>query len=267
MSAANPSLPRLLIIDDQPDSVALLLAYLERTETDIRVALNGEDGLARARDARPDLILLDVVMPGLDGFAVCRQLKADPRLAPTPVIFLSASPAVEDKLKGFEAGAVDYITKPFAEQEVLARVLVHLQAKQRLDLLESMARRRVLEGVESPGEREERIFSKAVAFLEDHLSDPPGLQALARQMGCNERKLTDLFRHQVGMTVFDYVSELRMETARRLIEGSALQVQLIAERVGYRNAGDFTRAFRRRYGVTPREYRVAKGGVGEPDAD
>lgn len=87
-----------------------------------------------------------MVMPGLDGFSVCERLKADPRLAAVPVVFLTASAEVADKLRGFAVGGVDYITKPFSEQEVLARVAVHLDTRRRLERLENLAANRLLEG-------------------------------------------------------------------------------------------------------------------------
>ncbi len=118
------TIARLLIIDDQPASVGLLLAYLEDSDIDLLVALNGEDGLRIASEGQPDLILLDVQMPLMDGFSVCRRLKADRHTRHIPVIFLSAAIGIEDKLQGFAAGGADYITKPFSAQEVLARVFL-----------------------------------------------------------------------------------------------------------------------------------------------
>jgi len=253
--------PRLLIIDDQPESVALLIEYLSDKDVEILVALDGADGIAKARAGRPDLILLDVIMAGLDGLDVCRRLKADARLANVPVIFLSASTAIEDKLKGFSLGAVDYITKPFSEDEAVARVFLHLHSKQRLDRLESMVAQSALDRVGDQAFPDDQLFNQALAVLDKRMAEPPGLMELARELGTNERKLTDIFRQRVGMTVFDYFSELRLETARHLLDGSGMRVQLIASHVGYRNAGDFTRAYRRRYGLSPREYRQARQGV------
>jgi DNA-binding response OmpR family regulator len=258
--------PRLLIIDDRPDSVALLVSYLGDKAVEILVALDGLDGLAKAASGRPDLILLDVLMPGIDGLMVCQRLKADPRTASVPVIFLSASTAIEDKLKGFALGAVDYITKPFSEEEVLARVFVHLHAKRKIDCLETMVGNRALERVGDQAFPDDALFAGAVSALEDRLADPPGLVELARKLGTNERKLTEIFRQRVGMTVFGYFSEMRLETARHLLEGSSMRVQTISMQVGYRNAGDFTRAFRRRHGVSPREYRQARGGEAGDEA-
>jgi YesN/AraC family two-component response regulator len=262
----SESKPRLLIIDDQPDSVALLLSYLENSALDILVALDGRDGLNKAVSGKPELILLDISMPGMDGFAVCAKLKEDPRTERIPVIFLSGRDAIDDKLRGFAIGGVDYITKPFSEEEVLARVAVHLQTRQRLERLEGAAAMRLLENAGERAHPDERLFVRAIAQLENHLAAPPGLVDLARQLGTNQRKLTELFRRRVGMTVFDYFTELRLKTARRLLEDSALQVQLIADRIGYSNSGDFSRAFRRRFGVSPREYRQARGIATEEGA-
>lgn len=252
--------PRLLIIDDQPNSVGLLLAYLGDSGFDLLVALNGEDGLRIARDGRPDLILLDVQMPSIDGFSVCRQLKAQSCTAQIPVIFLSAAIETEDKLQGFAAGGVDYITKPFSAQEVLGRIFVQLGDQQRLRALSSQAMEASL-SVPSGAfveRRERRLFTEAIRLLSRHLTDPPNLVDLARRVGTNKQRLTQIFRQHVGMSAFEYLQELRLERGRSLLRDTDLQVRLIAEQVGYRNAGDFTRAFRRHFGVTPRQYRQGR---------
>jgi DNA-binding response OmpR family regulator len=251
--------PRLLIIDDQPASVGLLLAYLGDHNLDILVALDGRDGLTKAVNGQPELILLDVSMPDMDGFTVCGQLKADPRTADIPVIFLSASNDIDDKLQCFAVGGADYITKPFLEAEVLARVQVQLQTHRRFRLLRSMANWEMLEENLGETQPDERLFTLAVDILKERMTEAPGLVQLAHEVGTNERKLTEIFRQRVGMTVFDYLTELRLDTARHLLAGSDKQVRLIADLVGYRNPGDFTRAFRRRHQMSPREYRHACG--------
>ena len=255
----SESIPRLLIIDDQPASVGLLLAYLGDRDIDLMVALNGEDGLRIAAEGQPDLILLDVQMPGMDGFTVCRRLKSQHGTAEIPVIFLSAAIEIEDKLQGFVAGGADYITKPFSEHEVLARVFVQLGQRQRLETLGARTLDETREGSAAGGDaRNRRLFGEAVAVLTADLIEPPGLVDLAHRVGTNERRLTQIFRQQVGMTAYEYLQQLRLERGRGLLRDTDLQVQLIADRVGYRNATDFTRAFRRYFGVTPRQYRQGR---------
>jgi len=124
--AKNLTETTILVIDDQIAGLRAILDYLIDYEFTILVAEDGESGLERARYARPDIILLDVRMPGLDGFEVCRRLKEDKRTAQTPVIFMTSLAEIEDKVTGFEVGGVDYITKPFQVEEVLARLNAHL---------------------------------------------------------------------------------------------------------------------------------------------
>jgi len=118
---------RILAIDDEEIYLHAIVGVLAETYK-IIIALNGQEGLKIARsDPPPDLILLDVMMPDMGGFEVCRQLKKDPHTQDIPVVFLSALEEVENKTKGFEVGGVDYITKPFQGEEVLARVKTHIE--------------------------------------------------------------------------------------------------------------------------------------------
>ncbi len=116
----------ILLVDDTPANLALLTQALEGYGLMVLVAEDGEEALRRAHFAPPDLILLDVMMPNMDGFETCRRLKADAKLKDIPVIFMSALSDHSDKLRGFEAGGVDYVTRPFQIPEVLARINTHL---------------------------------------------------------------------------------------------------------------------------------------------
>ena len=124
-----PARPQILIVDDLPANLGVLLGVLDGAGYDILVATSGESALARLAYMQPDLILLDVNMPGLDGYETCRRLKTDARWRDVPVLFLTAQDDPVDKVRGFEAGAVDYITKPLHAEEVLARVRAHLQIR------------------------------------------------------------------------------------------------------------------------------------------
>jgi PAS domain S-box-containing protein len=112
----------ILVVDDTPDNLRLLSSMLTERGYKVRKAISGQMGLTSAKTALPDLILLDINMPGMDGFEVCTQLKADEQTRSVPVIFISALNDVLDKVKAFTIGGVDYITKPFQVQEVIARV-------------------------------------------------------------------------------------------------------------------------------------------------
>lgn len=126
MSDQNKENESLLLVDDNPTNLQVLYQTLGPIGCKLLVAKNGETALAIARKASPDLILLDIMMPGIDGFEVCRRLKADPATAAVPVIFLSALTDTKDKVQGLQLGAVDYVSKPFQPDEVIARVNTHL---------------------------------------------------------------------------------------------------------------------------------------------
>ncbi|MEA3266088.1 MAG: diguanylate cyclase [Candidatus Fermentibacteria bacterium] len=126
---------KVLIIDDDVDSLAIAKFRLKKDGYILESAGDGIEGLARAREVDPDLILLDVQMPGKSGFEVCEELKSDSDLCNIPVIFLSAADDISEKVKGLDLGAVDYVTKPFDIFELRARVRAALRTKRLQDLL------------------------------------------------------------------------------------------------------------------------------------
>lgn len=142
----NPAadLPRgdILIVDDNPNNLRLLSTTLAAQGYAVRKALNGQRAIASARAEPPDLILLDIKMPEMDGYEVCQHLKADEQTRAIPVIFISALDEVLDKVKAFSAGGVDYIAKPFQNEEVLARVRTHLTLHHLTQKLEQQVEQR-----------------------------------------------------------------------------------------------------------------------------
>jgi len=117
----------VLIVDDVPDNLAVLHDALDESGYTVLVATHGEGALQRAREARPDIVLLDAVMPGMDGFEVARRLKAGDETAHMPIIFMTGLTETEHVVRAFEAGGIDYVNKPIRAAEVLARIAVHLR--------------------------------------------------------------------------------------------------------------------------------------------
>ena len=124
-----PSRGDILVVDDSPANLTFLLKVLGGKGYCVRPVLSGASALEAARAVRPDLLLLDIAMPEMDGFEVCRRMKADPSLRDVPIIFLSAHTATQEKLKAFRHGGLDYITKPFQVEEVEVRVETHLRLR------------------------------------------------------------------------------------------------------------------------------------------
>jgi diguanylate cyclase (GGDEF)-like protein/PAS domain S-box-containing protein len=127
----------ILIVDDVPANLAVAVNYLEANQFQVMVAQDGEEGIERAKLVHPDLILLDVMMPGFDGFETCRRLKTDEKTRDIPVIFMTALADTSDKIAGFAVGAVDYISKPFQIEELLVRIKTHLALRSALRQVET----------------------------------------------------------------------------------------------------------------------------------
>jgi AraC-like DNA-binding protein len=227
------------------------------------VAFDGNDGYRKAILGKPDLILLDVRMPVCDGIACCRLLKASERTARIPVIFLSAAAMPQERVQGLEAGAVDYITKPFDFNEVRLRVGIHLSMARGGAHSDVHATQAAGTPAASAGDAghsvDAAVFRAARRVLMQDLSATPDLGSLARTVGTNAKRLNEAFRRFTGTTAFEYLREIRMAQARRLLVETRLEIQAIANDMGYGSAANFATAFRERFGMTPSQYRREPG--------
>ncbi|MEM8638151.1 MAG: diguanylate cyclase [Cyanobacteria bacterium P01_G01_bin.54] len=148
MSDPHPLSGNILIVDDLPDNLRVLSEILEGQTYKVRKAINGKTAIRSAQSTPPDLILLDIKMPEMDGYEVCRDLKADVRTQEIPIIFISALDDVLDKVRAFQVGGVDYVTKPFHAEEVIARIATQLTLQsQKIQLQHEIAQRREAEEV------------------------------------------------------------------------------------------------------------------------
>jgi len=129
----------ILIVDDNRENLRVVSNYLKETGYQIALAMSGEDAFKVLASEKIDLILLDIMMPGMDGYEVCEKLKKDEKLKFIPVIFLTAKTDTDDIVRGFQAGGVDYITKPFKKEELFARVNNHVELKLLRDYFKELA--------------------------------------------------------------------------------------------------------------------------------
>jgi signal transduction histidine kinase/DNA-binding response OmpR family regulator len=179
------SQPRILIVDDNPTNIDLLLDCFDDAQFLISVAENGHRALEQVRYDLPDLILLDVMMPGMDGFEVCRHLKIEPDTKDIPIIFMTALADIDHKIEGFAAGAVDYVTKPFQAEEILARIQTHLDLRDLQKLLERQNGRLQ----EEIGTRKQA--EKALQQINEELEDRVSQRTAALQAEISERVLLE----------------------------------------------------------------------------
>lgn len=207
MSESGTALPGVLLTDDNPANLQVLFATLKDGDYKLLVAKDGKSALAIIRKARPDLVLLDIMMPGMDGYEVCRQIKADPEIANTSVIFLSALSETSDKVKGFEMGAVDYISKPFQPEEVVARVNTHLKIRQLESSLSS--RNAELEEINAQIRRDLSTAARVQqALLPQTLPQSEKVSFAWRYQPCEELAgdslhIMDLGENRFGMWILD----------------------------------------------------------------
>ncbi len=203
----------ILAVDDTPSSLRLLTEILAGEGYQVRSAINGELALRAATTQPPQLVLLDISMPGMDGFEVCSRLKQEPRLHDVPIIFVSALSDTQDKLKGFGFGGVDYVTKPFQREELLARVHTHLELSRLRNHLEDMVEQRTRSLQESEARLRQSLLETVAALSAMvELRDPytAGHQrnvariavAMAQELGLPETQIEGLnlacLVHDVG---------------------------------------------------------------------
>lgn len=215
----------ILIIDDSTMNLKVIVDYLEEAGFELMVARDGESGLEIAQRAHPDLILLDVIMPGIDGFETCRRLKANETTQDIPVIFMTALTNVEDKVQGFTVGGVDYITKPIQQKEVLARVTTHLKIKALTQHLQ-----RANQDLIKLNADKDRLFSIIAHDLRGPFMPVMGTIQLLMEMGdsINKNDLQSFYRviYLSAQKVMDLLENL-LAWSRMQIGGIPYQPDLI----------------------------------------
>ena len=275
ISGGSTSPIRLLLVDDSPADLRLLVQMLGREDYKITVALNGRQAYERAlSEARPDLIVLDVSMPVLSGYGACTLLKRNPLTAQIPIIFVTASTDLKDRLVGFGLGGADYVSKPYDAAELTARIRAHVGRSGRgaaahgtpawgsyhADNEEDAGARgsppEADAGAGWPAPTRDRlIVAASVRYLSEHLTSPPSQKQLAKQMGVNEKRINMAFREFLGLSVADFVHNERMARAKQMLLDPALTIAEIGERLGFSSAANFASAFRRRVGYPPGQFR------------
>lgn len=259
LSAARP---HILFIDDAPEDQRRLTALLREQQMRISIATGGRQGFHRAQALLPDLILLDVFMPGMSGFATCRLLKESSRTSGIPIIFLTSANDGDERLHGLTNGGVDYIIKPCIPAEVVARIRIHLN---KVDTA-----RGEMASTAEPSDpmpllsQGEITLRAAMRLINNNLAALPPLTEIAHQVGTHDKKLSAVFREHLGMTVFAWVREQRLRVAREWLADTDMSIADIAAQVGFHSATNFSTAFRQRLGVTPSQYRK---NLRQPDID
>jgi DNA-binding response OmpR family regulator len=242
----------ILLVDDSLTDLRLLMDMLMARRVRVSVAFDGTSGYQQAVLQQPKLILLDVHMPTLDGYATCRLLKANPRTQGIPVIFLTAASDLKERLQGFALGGVDYIGKPFNEAEVMARIGVHWQPA---PASVPLAPAPEADAAATLANADAVLTQAAQKVLRQSLAHPPSLDDLASLIGTNRRKLNHAFGQTCAMPVFAWLREERLRQAKYLVAHTDTPLAMASDYLGFSSPAHFAKAFRERFGCTPRELR------------
>jgi DNA-binding response OmpR family regulator len=246
---------RIHLLDSKPEELKLLTAALRSENFHLSIAFDGLEGLRRVSAARPDMVLLDAHLSGMDGFAVCRRLKADPETADIPLIFITAAGRLQDRLEGLRSGAVDYILKPFHPAEVLARILVHLSIAAARKAGEEPPPSDQAPWTHMAGRADRVLVEAAVRIIGLDLAHPPTPGEIAHKVGTHEKRLSRAFRNCRGQTVLEFVRAARLAEAQRMLGETQNSIDEIAHHTGFSSGANLATAFRDEFGVTPTAFR------------
>lgn len=245
---------KLLVIDDS-DQIRWFLKHVFNKEYQILEARNGQDGINVALKEEPDLILCDVMMPVKDGYVTCREIKNDPKMAQTPVVMLTAKVESEDVITGIEAGADDYITKPF-DVEIL-RSKINSLMKKRDDM------KRYFSNSSAASHNEENTLSTnpfmdaVVKNIEKHLDDSTfEAKVLADSLNMSLPTLYRKIKQYSDLSILELTRNIRLKKAAELLASQQYSVQEVAEMVGFNDTATFRKRFTEQYGVTPSQYGI-----------
>jgi DNA-binding response OmpR family regulator len=246
--------PGVLVVEDNADLRYYIRSILHGPFR-IFEAEAGERGFERAVKEMPDLILSDVMMPGMDGFELCEKLKTDERTSHIPVILLTARADMDSRLQGLGTGADDYLVKPFNGPELRARANNLIRQRQKLrarfgkDLLIPMKDIAVTSA-------DERFLHKAVDHITQNLGEAGlDLASLCEHMGLSRSQLHRKLKAIVNMSATEFIRSIRLRRAAELLKKRYGNVAEIAFEVGFNNPAYFSECFRKQFGVLPSEYK------------
>jgi signal transduction histidine kinase/ligand-binding sensor domain-containing protein/DNA-binding response OmpR family regulator len=248
-------LPVLLIVEDNDDVRAYIKSIFYDKYT-LREALNGLDGLGIAREEMPDVIISDVMMPAMDGIALCRELKSDVKTSHIPVILLTARTSLIFKVEGLETGADDYVTKPFNAKILQLKVqnLVRVrQVMQKLfqnnEILNIEPKRVVLTSAD------EVFVKQALESIENNMNNAKyAVEDLGRDVGMSRTQLYRKLKAITGQSANEFIRTIRLKRAAQLLEQRQLTVAEVTYEVGFTDLQHFRECFKKLFGVTPSEY-------------
>jgi DNA-binding response OmpR family regulator len=247
------NLPHLLIIEDDPD-MRLYITNEFRDIYKVTEAHNGTVGIEKAFEEIPDAIICDVMMPGIDGYEVCRKLKQDEKTSHIPILMLTAKSSEQHTIEGFESGADDYIAKPFSSTILKIRIKSLINSR---ELLRKKFIKDPFAAIKdfSPSKTDEALLRKAYAIVEKNLSNPDfEVSDFAYEIGMSRTQLYRKINAIAGQTVREFIRIIRLKKAAELLVTSEMNITEIADSVGFGSQSYFTTSFTEYFGINPSKY-------------
>ncbi|WP_340111265.1 hybrid sensor histidine kinase/response regulator transcription factor [Maribellus mangrovi] len=250
---ANNSHHRLLIIEDNTDVIGYLKACYQN-HFSIHVAHDGKEGFELAVDEIPDIIISDVMMPGMDGFELCKTLKDDYRTSHIPIILLTAKADIPSRIEGLEKGADAYIVKPFNQRELLVRMQKLLELRRKL--FQRYNNGNSLELSDDPVVRkEDQFFQKLNEVILKNLGDEFfTIQVLCDEMAMSKSQLYRKFSALTNISAAKYIRTLRMKKAKELLQTTSMNITEVGYEVGMKSVSVFSKVFKEEFGYSPTDF-------------
>ncbi|MFC2092746.1 ATP-binding protein [Bacteroidota bacterium] len=247
----------LLIVDDNADVRTYIRGHLDESYR-VLEAVDGKDGMDKALEYIPDMIVSDVMMPEMDGFELCEELKNDERTSHIPVILLTAKAASEDKIEGLETGADDYIMKPFDAKELQVRIKNLIEQRKKLrERFHKEATIPIKKGKYS--QIDEEFLKKTMEVIEKHISEPEfSLGEFGREIGMSRTQLHRKVRALTDYSPHNFLRFIRLNHAAELLSKGTGNVTEIAYDVGFSSLSHFAKAFKEQFGKNPSDYNKVK---------
>ena len=253
--SGSAHLATVLLVEDHSDLRSYIHSHLS-TRYNVVEAIHGKDALERAHKEKPDLIISDVMMPEMDGYALCKAVKDNPELADVPVILLTAKANEEDKVDGLRTGADDYMYKPFSANELMARaenlidIRSHLRKLYSTQIFEVSPEDVQVESADSA------FMRQVLDLVEQHIDNPNfSTEWMADEIGLSPRQVRRRIKELTNLSATGFLRTLRLQRAAQLLSQEAGTISEVAYAVGFNDPKYFSRLFRQVYGVSPSDYK------------
>jgi len=248
--------PLILLVEDNPEIILHMQQRLQKSYQ-IATAADGKEGWEKATELVPDLMISDVMMPEMDGFELCKKVKEDPRTSHIPILLLTARTREENRYRGLNLGADDYLTKPFKFDLLQLKINNILFTRQRLKAQFLQTSLSVPKSV-NPSNQDEAFLKKAAEVVEAHLEDTQfGVEDFSKAFNMSRRNVLRKLKGVTGLSINEFIRHTRLKRAHELLMQGEVNVSEAAYAVGFTDPKYFSACFKKQYGVSPSEFRTA----------